>query len=198
MVLLCVLARDLGKAKTWWRTSRYPVSSSDGWIDSNRFKQETHTTHTLFLFLFFCSSRDIHRLDRGEIRQAHPYVLFLTTTGVHTPRRSPLRMLAGLLLSLGLMGEAVSATSQDKAMRETRMDLSEGRVLTKHPPVTYLTPGCRTGSKMMKKHVGLCARDSIEMNIDGQLGFLLDDKPWPVLSGAQPQPASLHARHNGH
>jgi hypothetical protein len=36
---------------------------------------------------------------------------------------------------------------------------------------------------MMKKHVGLCARDSIEMNIDGQLGFLLDDKPWPVLPG---------------
>ena len=32
----------------------------------------------------------------------------------------------------------------------------------------------------MIEHAGMCARDSFEIKIDGQVAFLLDEKPWSV------------------
>lgn len=46
--------------------------------------------------------------------------------------------------------------------------------------VKYLTPGCKKRNKAMAEHVGMCAGDSIEMVIDGNLALLLDEVPWSV------------------
>jgi hypothetical protein len=42
--------------------------------------------------------------------------------------------------------------------------------------------------KKIKENVGMCASDSIVMKVDGQVAFLLDDKPWSVsdLPGVNP------------
>jgi hypothetical protein len=84
-----------------------------------------------------------------------------------------------LCLSLGLLllvvinpGEAMT----HKTMRETTPHTET--LSANH--IAYLTPGCKKTGRRMKKHVGMCARDSMQLNINGQLALLLDEKPWVV------------------
>ena len=78
------------------------------------------------------------------------------------------------LLLLLLMDPATAVTHKTVRETSTKVGTSpSGRV-------TYLTPGCKKMNKLMKEHVGMCASDSIEMKIDGQIALLLDQKPWSV------------------
>ena len=80
------------------------------------------------------------------------------------------RSLGRAWLSLLLLLRVGSATAVTlEAMRRP----TTGRV-------TYLTPGCKNTGSSMKEHVGMCARDSIVMKVDGQIAVLLDQKPWAV------------------
>lgn len=57
--------------------------------------------------------------------------------------------------------------------------------------VKYLTPGCQNTNNNVKEHVGMSAGDSIKITIDGQIGLLLDEKPWLVSELPEPRPDLL-------
>lgn len=84
------------------------------------------------------------------------------------------------LLLLLLMGSATAM--MQKATRETWTKAGASSV----GQTKYLTPGCKNNGKNMKAHVRMCASDSIQMKIDGQLAFLVDDQPWADLPGPNP------------
>lgn len=86
--------------------------------------------------------------------------------------------------SLGLGASALVLTllmSSTATMTRKATRMSTASASTSSPArITYLTPGCKRVGKNMKEHVGMCASDLIVMKIDGQVAFLLDDKPWSV------------------
>ena len=105
-------------------------------------------------------------------RTQHRTLFFFTTS---SPRRRMFRSrsLWALLLVVG----SATATVHNSNPRSD--------------PTKYLTPGCKTNPKYMKKNVGVCAAESIRLNVDGQLGFLLKDQPWSADELPGPNPDLL-------